>query len=58
MSIEKQDVFAVVYVRLKHGVLDPQVSTIERALDDMCYRGIKQIRSLKIFDITFEKDGG
>ncbi len=57
MSIEKQDGFAVVYVRLKDGVLDPQGSTIERALDDMGYQGIKQIRSGKIFEITFQKDG-
>ncbi|MGB2770340.1 MAG: phosphoribosylformylglycinamidine synthase subunit PurS [Candidatus Zixiibacteriota bacterium] len=58
MSIEKQDGFAVVYVKLKDGVLDPQGSTIERALDDMGYQGIKQIRSGKIFEITFQKDGG
>ncbi|HEX7400539.1 MAG TPA: phosphoribosylformylglycinamidine synthase subunit PurS, partial [candidate division Zixibacteria bacterium] len=31
---------AVVYVKLKDGVLDPQGSTIKRALEDMGYQGI------------------
>ena len=53
MSIEKQDGFAVVYVRLKDGVLDPQGSTIERALDDMGYQGIKQIRSGKFAVVSY-----
>jgi phosphoribosylformylglycinamidine synthase PurS subunit len=57
MNTENQDRFAVVYVRLKDGVLDPQGSTIKRALDDMGYQGIKQIRSGKIFEITLERDG-
>lgn len=56
MNRENQDRFAVVYVKLKDGVLDPQGSTIKRALENMGYQGIKQIRSGKIFEITFEKD--
>ena len=48
---------AVVYVKLKDGVLDPQGSTIKRALEDMGYPGIKDIRFGKMFEITFQKDG-
>jgi phosphoribosylformylglycinamidine synthase len=58
MKKESEDRFAIVYVRLKDGVLDPQGSTIERALDNMGYQGIKQIRSGKIFEITFKDNGG
>ena len=58
MNTENKDRLAVVYVKLKDGVLDPQGSTIERALDQMGYQGIKQIRSGKIFEIAFRQDGG
>jgi phosphoribosylformylglycinamidine synthase len=47
---------AVVYVKLKDGVLDPQGSTIKRSLEDMGYQGIRQIRSGKVFEISFQKD--
>jgi phosphoribosylformylglycinamidine synthase len=47
---------AVVYVKLKDGVLDPQGSTIKRALEDMGYPGIKDIRFGKMFEITFQLD--
>jgi phosphoribosylformylglycinamidine synthase len=43
---------AVVYVKLKEGVLDPQGSTIKRALGDMGYKGIEEVRSGKVFEIT------
>jgi len=56
MNIENKNGLAVVYVKLKEGVLDPQGSTIKGALENMGYRGIKQIRSGKIFEITFQKD--
>jgi phosphoribosylformylglycinamidine synthase PurS subunit len=46
----KEDV-AVVYVRLKEGVLDPQGLTIKRALEDMGYEGIQQVKSGKFFEI-------
>ena len=58
MNTENKEHRAVVYVKLKDGVLDPQGSTIERALDQMGYQGIKQIRSGKIFEIAFREDGG
>ena len=57
MSQENGVVKAVVYVKLKDGVLDPQGSTIKRALEDMGYQGIKDIRFGKMFEITFQKDG-
>ena len=47
---------AVVYVKLKDGVLDPQGSTIKRALEDMGYPGIRDIRFGKMFEITFQLD--
>jgi len=56
MNMENETGLAVVYVRLKDGVLDPQGSTIKSALENMGYQGIKQIRSGKIFEITFQKD--
>ena len=57
MNTENKERRAVVYVKLKDGVLDPQGSTIERALSQMGYQGIKQIRSGKIFEISFREDG-
>ncbi len=56
MNKENETGLAVVYVKLKDGVLDPQGSTIKSALENMGYQGIKQIRSGKIFEITFQKD--
>jgi phosphoribosylformylglycinamidine synthase PurS subunit len=57
MSTDNEIGKAVVYVKLKDGVLDPQGSTIKRALEDMGYPGIKDIRFGKMFEITFQKDG-
>ena len=54
MSQENSVGRAVVYVKLKDGVLDPQGSTIKRALEDMGYQGIKDIRFGKMFEITFQ----
>jgi phosphoribosylformylglycinamidine synthase PurS subunit len=56
MDKENQIGKAVVYVKLKDGVLDPQGSTIKRALENMGYRGIKDIRFGKMFEIAFKKD--
>jgi phosphoribosylformylglycinamidine synthase PurS subunit len=56
MSKQNQTGLAVVYVKLKDGVLDPQGSTIKRSLEDMSYQGIEDVRSGKIFEITFLKD--
>ena len=48
---------ATVFVRLKEGVLDPQGLTIKRALEDMGYKGIQEVRSGKFFEITLNSDG-
>lgn len=56
MSKSEKGKRAVVYVRLKEGVLDPQGTTIKRALDDMGYQGIEEIRSGKFFEINFSSD--
>ena len=58
MDKESQSARALVHVRLKDGVLDPQGSTIQRALDNMGYQGIKDVRSGKIFEIAFQQDQG
>lgn len=43
---------AIVYVKLKEGVLDPQGTTIKRALGDMGYKGVEEVRSGRVFEIT------
>jgi phosphoribosylformylglycinamidine synthase PurS subunit len=58
MNKESQLTCAVVYVKLKDGVLDPQGSTIQRALENMGYHGIKDVRSGKVFEIAFQQDQG
>ncbi len=45
---------AVVYVSLKNGVLDPQGLTIKRALEDLGYEGIQEVRSGKFYQITLD----
>jgi phosphoribosylformylglycinamidine synthase PurS subunit len=56
MNGKDKNRLAVVHVKLKDGVLDPQGFTIKSALENMGYQGIKQIRSGKIFEITFQQD--
>lgn len=46
---------AVVYVSLKKGVLDPPGLTIKRALDDLGYEGIREVRSGKFYQITLDQ---
>ena len=48
---------AVVYVRLKDGVLDPQGVTIQKALSQMGYNDIASVRSGKFFEIELTGDG-
>lgn len=57
MKSEDQKKSAVVYVKLKDGVLDPQGLTIKNALENMGYGGIKDVRSGKTFEITFLPEG-
>lgn len=42
---------AKVYVMLKDGVLDPQGETIKKALENLGYRKIRQVRSGRFFEI-------
>ena len=46
---------ATVYVSLKNGVLDPQGLTIKRALDELGYKGIKEVRSGKFYQIKLDQ---
>lgn len=55
-SKKKRHFKAVVYVKLKDGVLDPQGSTIKRALGNMGYKGIEDVRSGKVFEITLNSN--
>ncbi|SYZ73910.1 conserved hypothetical protein [Candidatus Zixiibacteriota bacterium] len=49
---------AIVYIRLKDGVLDPQGITIERAILNMGYDAISSVRSGKFFELEVSgKDG-
>ena len=43
-------------ISLKEGVLDPQGTTIRRALHDMGYKNIKEVRSGKFFEIELDGD--
>lgn len=45
---------AIVTVRLKPGVLDPQGVTISHALGSMGYSGVADVRSGKIFELTLD----
>jgi len=45
---------AVVTVRLKPGVLDPQGVTISNALRSMGYGGISDVRSGKVFELSLD----
>jgi phosphoribosylformylglycinamidine synthase len=42
---------AVVYVRLKDGVLDPQGVTIQKALVQMGYKDFLSVRSGRFFEL-------
>ncbi len=47
---------AIVHVRLKPGVLDPQGGTIERALNKLGYHDFSDVRSGKFFEIVLADD--
>ena len=44
---------AKVYINYKDGILDPQGSTVNHALDSMGYEGFKEIRIGKLIEIKF-----
>ena len=51
MSDNRKARKAVVYVRLKEGVLDPQGVTIHKALLQMGYNEIESVRSGRFFEL-------
>jgi len=48
---------AVVYVRLKEGVLDPQGLTIQKALSQMGYREFTSVRTGRFFELDISANG-
>lgn len=48
---------AIVYIRLKEGVLDPQGVTIQRAILNMGYDAVSSVRSGKFFELELASDG-
>lgn len=49
---------AVVFVRLKDGVLDPQGVTIHKALKQMGYDDFLSVRSGRFFELEIESSNG
>jgi len=47
---------AVVYVRLKEGVLDPQGETIHKALTQMGFEDFLSVRSGRFFELEIKSD--
>ena len=47
---------AIVYVRLKDGVLDPQGVTIHKALAQMGYEDFLSVRSGRFFELEIKGD--
>lgn len=47
---------AICHIQLKPGVADPQGVTIKKALENLGYDDVAEVRSGKIFTLTF-KDG-
>ncbi len=45
---------AIVYIRLKEGVLDPQGKTIAQAMGNMGYNEFESVRSGKFFELECE----
>ena len=45
---------AIVTVRLKSGVLDPQGVTISNALRSMGYEGVLDVRAGKVFELSLD----
>ncbi len=45
---------AIVFIRLKDGVLDPQGLTIHKALTQMGYENVSSVRSGRFFELEIE----
>lgn len=49
---------AEVRVELKKGVADPEGKNTLKALELLGFEGIKDVKTVKVFDIVLEGDGG
>jgi phosphoribosylformylglycinamidine synthase PurS subunit len=49
---------AIVYIRLKNGVLDPQGVTIQRAILNMGYDAVASVKSGKFFELDISAEDG
>ena len=49
---------AVIYVRLKDGVLDPQGLTIHKAILNMGYDQVESVKSGKFFELELVSQNG
>jgi phosphoribosylformylglycinamidine synthase len=48
----------VCHIRLKDGVLDPQGVTIRNALAQLGFGNVVEVRSGKVFELTFKPGAG
>jgi len=48
---------AIVYVKLKDGVLDPEGKTIQKALSQMGYGEFLSVRTGRFFELEIEANG-
>lgn len=48
---------AIVYVKLKDGVLDPEGKTIQKALSQMGYAEFLSVRTGRFFELEIEANG-
>jgi phosphoribosylformylglycinamidine synthase PurS subunit len=51
-------VVAEVRVELKKGVADPEGKNTLKALELLGFEGVKDVKTVKVFDIFIEGDGG
>jgi len=49
-----EDMKAKIYVTLKASVLDPQCKAIHHALDTIGFKGIKDVRQGKYFEVALD----
>jgi phosphoribosylformylglycinamidine synthase len=46
---------SICHIKLKEGVLDPQGVTIKKALENLGFDEVVEVRSGRVFTLTFEK---
>lgn len=45
---------AIVSIKLKKGVADPEGANTKKALEILGFKNIKEVKSVKVFEIYFE----